>query len=202
MQAAYRLEYTQYFRRQRQQLRLVGRQNDSWETGIRSTTVGSTGRACQCRQISYSSDGASGAGVVSPPIVRASEEVRVGNLKLDQSVFEASADAAEEWGAIRGGASLKFDGNVSARRGIDIDLGLMAIVNLDASFSQYLAADLSGQAQAQASIRGQIQLPINLFDEIGVAVRLQAIAEVAAGVRLGLAYCSTTRAMSFSPFSS
>jgi hypothetical protein len=107
-------------------------------------------------------------------------------LNLDQNVFEANASAANEWGEVDAGVRLDVTGNLSLRRGVDIDLGLMAIVNLDASFSHFLAADLEGEAQAQASIRGQIQLPINLFTEVGLAVRLQAIAELAAGIRLGI----------------
>lgn len=107
-------------------------------------------------------------------------------LDFGKKVFEADASAANDWGSISAGAGFDFRGNIEARRGIDIDLGLMAIANLDASFSEYVAGDLSGQALAQASIRGQIQLPLNLFDEIGVAVRLQAVAELAAGIRLGL----------------
>ena len=35
-------------------------------------------------------------------------------------------------------------------------------------------------------MRAQIELPLNLFDEVGAAVRLQAIAELAAGVRVGV----------------
>src|SRR5687768_17120561 len=105
---------------------------------------------------------------------------------FSQPVFQADANAASDWGSVGAGAAVDFRASAELERGIDIDLGLMAIANLDASFSQILAADLQGSAQAQASVRAQIELPLNLFDEVGVAVRLQAIAELAAGVRVGV----------------
>lgn len=105
---------------------------------------------------------------------------------FSKSVFKADASAASDWGSIGAGAAIDLRGSIELKRGIDIDLGLMAMANLDASFSQYLTADLQGSAQAQASVRAQIELPMNLFDELGAAVRLQAIAELAAGVRLGV----------------
>src|SRR5262249_4062248 len=50
------------------------------------------------------------------------------------------------------------------------------------------SADVQGTAQAEARVTAQIQVPMDLFDEAGLAVRLQAIAQAAAGVqiRLGL----------------
>jgi hypothetical protein len=107
-------------------------------------------------------------------------------LDRDRNLFSAAASSATKWSDVEASANIGFRGNISAQRGIDIDLGLMGIANLDASVSRFLAADRSGSATAQASVRGQIQLPLNLFKEVGVAVRLQAIAELAAGIRLGL----------------
>jgi len=102
------------------------------------------------------------------------------------SVFKADANAASDWGSIGAGGAVDFKATAELKRGFDLDLGLMAMANVDASFSRFLTADLQGTAQAQASVRAQIQLPMNLFDELGAAVRLQAIAELAAGVRLGV----------------
>src|SRR5689334_13500005 len=103
-----------------------------------------------------------------------------------QPVFQADASAATDWSSVGAGVAVDFRASAEMDRGIDIDLGLMAIANLDATFSQFLAAELQGSAQAQASVRAQIELPLNLFDEVGAAVRLQAIAELAAGVRVGV----------------
>ena len=105
---------------------------------------------------------------------------------FDRDVFAAGASAATDWASVEAAANVGFRGNIEANRGIDIDLGLMGIANLDASISRFLAADLQGTASAQASVRAQLQMPMNLFKEVGLAVRLQAIAELAAGIRLGL----------------
>ncbi len=110
----------------------------------------------------------------------------MGNLKLDKNLFDANASAGASWASISGGARFDLAAGAQFKRGIDLDLGLQGIAQIDANFSKFVSADLSGEASAQASIRGQIQLPLNLFGELGAAVRLQAIAELAAGVRLGL----------------
>ncbi len=107
-------------------------------------------------------------------------------LDLSRNVFSAGASAATDWGSVSANANFDFSGDIQLRRGIDLDLGLAGIAQLDASFHRFLAADLSAQGEAQATLRGQVQLPLNLFDEIGLAVRLQAVAELAAGARLAL----------------
>ncbi len=107
---------------------------------------------------------------------------------LDQPIVTAAAGASSPWG------SAGIQGNVLAtlkaevRHGIAFDLGLGAYINLDANFQKYIAAELTGQAMAEVRITGQVQVPLNLFDEIGLAVRLKLSAEAAAGVslRLGL----------------
>lgn len=114
----------------------------------------------------------------------------MGNIDLGKDVFAASATQAQSWDSVSVGAKLALAADIEFRRGIDIDLGLSLLANLDASIRKFIAADLQGQLQAQASVRGQIQLPMNLFDEAGFAVRLQAVAELAAGIRakLGLTF--------------
>jgi hypothetical protein len=107
-------------------------------------------------------------------------------LDLSRNIFDAGASAATDWGAVSAGANFAFTGDIQLHRGIDIDLGLAAFAQLDASFHRFLAANLTGNATAQATLEGQVQMPLNLFDEIGIAVRLQAVAELAAGARLAL----------------
>ena len=108
-------------------------------------------------------------------------------LDLSKNIFSAGASAATNWGSVSANANFDFAGNILLRRGVDLDLGLAAIAQLDASFHRFLAADLSAQGEAQATLRDQVQMPLNLFDEIGLAVRLQAVTELAAGARLALA---------------
>src|SRR5690242_9636504 len=96
---------------------------------------------------------------------------------LSRNIFSAGASAATDWGSVSANANFDFAGDIQFRRGINLDLGLSAIAQLDASFHRFLAANLSGQGVAQATVRGQVQMPLNLFDEVGVAIRLQAVAE-------------------------
>jgi len=104
-----------------------------------------------------------------------------------RSVLSADANyQATDWAGARGGAQLDLRATAELKRGIDLELGASALVSLDASISKFLVADVSGQANAAARVRAQIQVPLDLFNEIGVAIRLQAVAEAAAGIELGI----------------
>jgi len=59
-------------------------------------------------------------------------------------------------------------------------------VRLDASMRKFLAVDAHGQAHAAARVQAQVQVPLDLFGDCGAAIRLQAKAEAAAGITLGL----------------
>lgn len=108
---------------------------------------------------------------------------------LDGSRSVLSADAnysATDWAQARGGAQLDIKATAELKRGIDLELGASALVSLDAAISKFLVADLRGQASASARVRAQVQVPLDLFEEVGFAVRLQAAAEASAGVELGI----------------
>jgi BMFP domain-containing protein YqiC len=108
------------------------------------------------------------------------------SVAVQQDVFQAGGNVATDWGSAGGNAQTTVVAGASIRRGINLELGVQALANVDASFGKFLSAELAGQAQAVASVSAQIQAPMNLFDEIGFAVRLQAIAELAAAVQLSL----------------
>src|SRR5262245_49027280 len=104
-----------------------------------------------------------------------------------RSLLAAGADyRAGDWASVGAEASLDLVAAVDLNRGVDLGLGVEALARLDGAIRQYLAADVSGQAHAAARVRAQVQMPLDLFDEAGIAVRLQAIAEAAAGVQLGI----------------
>ena len=107
-------------------------------------------------------------------------------VRAQQDVFQAGGNVATDWGQAGGNAQVAVVAGASVRRGINLELGVQALANIDAGFGRFLSAELAGQAQAAAAVSAQIQAPMNLFDEIGFAVRLQAIAELAAAVQLGL----------------
>ena len=93
---------------------------------------------------------------------------------------------ADDWASVGAEASLDLLATANLNRGIDLGLGVEALARLDGAIRQYIAADVNGQAHAAARVRAQVQIPLDLFDEAGIAVRLQAVAEAAAGVQLGI----------------
>lgn len=106
--------------------------------------------------------------------------------RLDQEVFQAGANVATDWAQAGGHAQADFAAGAQFKRGINLDLSIQALAQVDASVARFLSAELSGQASASASVKAQIQAPMNLFGEIGIAVRLQAVAELAAAVQVGI----------------
>ncbi len=105
-----------------------------------------------------------------------------------QPIVSAAAGASSQWGSAEIQGSALATLKAELRHGAAFDLGLGAYVNLDANFQKYIAAEMTGQAMAEVRVTGQVQVPLNLFEEIGLAVRLKLAAEAAAGVslRLGL----------------
>jgi hypothetical protein len=106
--------------------------------------------------------------------------------RLDQDVFAAGGTVATDWAQVGGNAQVSISAGAQVNRGINFDLGVSALASVDAGVGKFLSAELSGQASASASVTAQIQVPMNLFGEIGFAVRLQAIAELAAAVQVSL----------------
>jgi hypothetical protein len=98
----------------------------------------------------------------------------------------AAGYTAGEW--LDAGAAVNLDVAAGAafHRGLDLNLGAQALVQLDGAVQQYFTAEVSGQAHAAVRVRAQVQVPLDLFAEAGLAVRLQAVAEAAAGVSLNL----------------
>jgi hypothetical protein len=104
-----------------------------------------------------------------------------------RALLSAGANfSAGDWASFGAEAGLDLLAVAQLNRGIDLGLGVEALANLEGPIRKYLAADLNGQAHAAARVRAQVQIPLDLFDESGFAVRLQAIAEAAAGVQLAI----------------
>jgi len=98
----------------------------------------------------------------------------------------AAGYQAGDWASVGAQGSLDFQATADFSRGFDVQLGAEAIVRLDGAIREYLAADVTGQAHAAARVRAQVQVPLDLFNEAGLAVRLQAVAEASAGVTLAI----------------
>lgn len=108
---------------------------------------------------------------------------------IDESRSLLAAGAsyrAGDWASVGTEASLDMLAVADLNRGVDIGAGIEALVRLDGAIRQYLAADINGRAHAAARVRAQVQMPMDLFGEAGIAIRLQAIAEAAVGVELAI----------------
>lgn len=108
---------------------------------------------------------------------------------VDESRSLLSAGAsynAGDWASVGAETSLEMLAVADLNRGVDIGVGIEALASLDGAIRQYLAADINGRAHAAARVRAQVQMPMDLFGEAGLAIRLQAIAEAAAGVELAI----------------
>ncbi len=103
-----------------------------------------------------------------------------------QPLAQASGGAATDWGSVEGAGEVSLKAEAQLSRGFNLDLGVMGMASIDAALSKFLTAEVTGEAHAAASLRAQVQVPMNLFKEIGLAVRLEAIAELAAGVQASL----------------
>ena len=106
--------------------------------------------------------------------------------ELSSPLIGGQAGVANAWGGaeIKGEAFATF--TAQADHGVNLQVGLGALVGLDASFSKFISASVQGQANAALNATFQIQVPMNLFQEVGAAVRLRISAEAAAGVTLQL----------------
>ncbi len=108
-------------------------------------------------------------------------------VDANKNILSAGASyAADDWASVGAEASLDFQLEAQLRRGIDLGIGAEAGVRIEGGLQKYLSADVQGQASAAARVRAQVEVPLDLFDEAGLAIRLQAIAEAAAGVSLGI----------------
>jgi len=108
-------------------------------------------------------------------------------LNLGQNILSAEAGASVgDVGGVQAQASLDFLGAAELKRGVQLELGVSAMAEIEAAFAKFLAADAEVRGQARAQLRGQVQAPIDLFSEAGVAVRLQAVAQIALSARLAV----------------
>ncbi len=108
-------------------------------------------------------------------------------LDLNQSLVRAQADvSAGDWGSAAAGLSMDIQVGAALDRGIKLEIGASAMAELSASFRKFLAADAEVRATASARLKGQIQAPLDLFTEAGMALRLQAVAELSILGRLAI----------------
>lgn len=106
---------------------------------------------------------------------------------INQPLLEGSADyTAGDWGQASASGKLNLLAAAELRRGLNLGIGAEALVELSGSVRKFRAVDANAQASAAARVQAQVQVPLDLFSEAGFALRLQAVAEAAVGISLGV----------------
>lgn len=105
---------------------------------------------------------------------------------LSARLLGAGAEAKNDWAKAEASTALNFTGDAKFRRGVELAIGLSAMASADAGLARFVDATARGNAFAEATARLQLQLPLNLFEEFGLAVGAQADAQAAAGIEVGL----------------
>ncbi|WP_051217240.1 hypothetical protein [Paenibacillus assamensis] len=99
-----------------------------------------------------------------------------------RQIFSDESKKVVPWSSVAGGSLVEFKSNVEVRRGVSFQetagVGVSALFNKMKNVPIF--ADITGEAKVQF----QAQSPLDMLEEAGVAVRLQAIARVAAGIGL------------------
>ncbi len=106
--------------------------------------------------------------------------------EISERLLGAGASAKNDWAHASAATSLEFTGEAQIRRGVEVAIGISALASADAGLSKFIDATVRGNAFAEAQASLQLQLPLNLFDEFGVRVGAQAVAQAAAGIEVGL----------------
>ena len=105
---------------------------------------------------------------------------------ISQPLLGAGAQAKNDWAKAEAATSLTFTGEAQFRRGVEIAIGLNALASADAGLSRFVDAAVRGNAFAEATASLQLQLPLNLFDDFGLAIGAQAAAGIEAGLGLSI----------------
>ncbi|GGG13108.1 hypothetical protein GCM10010912_66940 [Paenibacillus albidus] len=106
-------------------------------------------------------------------------------LNRDQQIFQQST-ATQSWGNIKGQTLVVGQG--SLRRGVNYQLGAQAVAQINILLNKWAELKILGSAEVSLLAQVQIQTPLDLFEEAGLAGRLQAVlkAAVAAGLSMNM----------------
>lgn len=106
-------------------------------------------------------------------------------LNQDQQIFQQST-TTQNWGNIQGQTLVAGQG--SLRRGMNYKLGAQAMAQINNLLNKWAELKILGSAEVSLLLQVQIQTPLDLFDEAGLAGRLQAVlkAAVAAGLSMNM----------------
>jgi hypothetical protein len=100
-------------------------------------------------------------------------------IDLNHQIF-ASSSGADSWFNAKGNAKVLL--RTELRRGFNLELNAEAVAQINVILKKWAELSIFAEVKARLQIQGQLQTPLDLFEEAGLAVRLQAIAELAVGV--------------------
>lgn len=103
------------------------------------------------------------------------------SIDLDKQIFRKAFSGARPWGDIQGHQAVSSA--LDTRRGFDLNANAFAYFSL---MKKWGSVRFLSHISAEATVQAQAQTPLNMFREAGLAIRLQAIARLAAGVGLSL----------------
>ncbi|MFS0836576.1 hypothetical protein [Paenibacillus sp. 1P03SA] len=95
----------------------------------------------------------------------------------DRQIFSDQSGSVVSWSQVKGGRKVEYSNE--RRRGIDFKAGAA-----ESFVAKMNNVPVFAQVGGEAVFRAQAQAPLDLFEEAGVAVRLQAVARLAAGIGL------------------
>ncbi|MCL6604843.1 MAG: hypothetical protein K6T94_18430 [Paenibacillus sp.] len=104
-------------------------------------------------------------------------------LDLNQQIFKTDT-TTQSWGNVKGQYILTSRSDL--RRGMNYELGVQAIAQINNVLNKWADLKILANAKVSALAQAQIQTPLDLFDEAGLAVRLQAVLEAAVAVGLSM----------------
>src|SRR4249920_414463 len=100
--------------------------------------------------------------------------------EISERLLGAGAEAKNDWAHASASTSLTFTGEARIRRGVEVAIGISALASADAGLSRFIDATVRGNAFAEAEASLRYQLPLNLFDQFGLTIGAQAVAQAAA----------------------
>ncbi|MFB7816725.1 hypothetical protein ACFC0X_21420 [Paenibacillus chitinolyticus] len=95
----------------------------------------------------------------------------------NRQIFSDRSGSVIPWNQVKG--SRKVEYSATRRRGVDLNVGAA-----EKFVAKMKNVPVFAQIGGEVTFRAQAQAPLDLFDEAGLAVRLQAIARLAAGIGL------------------
>jgi hypothetical protein len=110
-------------------------------------------------------------------------------LNEEKNIFVTEQGTVRHWSQIPGDNEIKIQAKSELRRGFNFDVSASesAKYNLiQPLLNKWSKLKLFSYAELNAELQAQLQAPLNLFVEAGLAARLQAMARVAVGFGLSL----------------